>query len=127
MSNTVTNGIRIKVNAEYLETESDPNKGNFLFAYHITISNEGATNAQLMNRHWIITNANGFQQEVRGPGVVGHQPLLRPGESFKYSSYCPLDTPVGTMEGSYQMIENEQKLFEARINPFTLAVPGMLQ
>ena len=127
MSNTLTNGIRIKVNAEYLETESNPNQGNFLFAYHITISNEGAANAQLINRHWIITNANGSQQEVRGPGVVGHQPLLRPGESFQYSSYCPLDTPVGTMEGSYQMIENEQKLFEAKITPFTLAVPGMFQ
>lgn len=127
MSNTLTRGIRVQVRSEYLEQESHPDRNYFFFAYHIRISNEGSEIVQLINRHWIITDANGEQKEVRGPGVVGYQPVLRPGEFFDYSSHCPLPTPVGSMTGSYQMIANDCEEFDARIASFTLAVPGSLQ
>jgi ApaG protein len=127
MSDTITKGIRVKVETEYLEAESSPESSYYLFAYHITISNHGDHPYKLMTRHWVITNAEGKKEEVKGPGVVGAQPLLKPGESFSYSSYCPLDTPIGSMYGTYQMVGEDDSGFDAVIAPFTLAVPGMLQ
>lgn len=123
---TVTRGVRIVVNPRFVPEQSDPAGGQYLFAYHITIRNEGGTTVQLLSRHWIITNGEGRVEEVRGPGVVGFQPTLKPGEEFQYTSGCPLDTPVGTMHGSYQMVTEAGDNFEARIAPFRLAVPGVL-
>ena len=127
MSNTVTNGIRIQVESEFLEDESDLEASEFIFSYHITISNEGSDVVQLMTRHWIITDANGERKDVKGPGVVGYQPVLQPGQSFDYSSFCPLSTPVGSMHGSFQMVVEDGEDFDAMIDPFTLEVPGTLQ
>lgn len=110
----------------YLPEHSAPAHGHYHFAYHITITNVGTQAAQLISRHWIITDADGTVQEVRGPGVVGEQPLLEPGASFEYTSFCPLRTRVGTMHGSYQMVRPNGEQFEAQIAPFTLAVPHAL-
>ncbi|GAB4179942.1 MAG: Co2+/Mg2+ efflux protein ApaG [Rhodocyclaceae bacterium] len=111
---------------EYLEDQSDPGAGRYVFAYTITIRNTGNVAAQLISRHWIITDAQGRVQEVRGLGVVGYQPLLQPGEHFDYTSGCALQTPVGTMRGSYQMVAEDGTQFEATIPEFTLAVPRVL-
>jgi ApaG protein len=119
---TVTRGIRITVQPEYLSDRSDPAKGNYLFAYHITIRNEGSVPVKLVSRHWIITDGSGKQEQVRGPGVVGEQPHLRPGEGFRYTSACPL----GSMQGSFQMVTDEGVEFDALIEPFTLAPPRSL-
>jgi len=97
-----------------------------VFAYTITIRNEGEVPAKLLTRHWIITDANGRVQEVRGDGVVGEQPYLKPGQGFRYSSGAVLETPVGTMQGSYQMITDDGAKFDAAIPAFRLAMPGML-
>jgi ApaG protein len=126
VSDTTTHGIRVQVKTMYLAEASSPRQNEYRFAYHITISNVGAETAQLISRHWIITDADGSVQEVRGPGVVGEQPVLEPGASFEYTSYCPLKTNVGTMHGSYQMVRSDGEMFEARIAPFTLAVPNAL-
>ena len=126
MSDTTTNGIRVQVKTMFLPDGSSPRENQYNFAYHITITNVGSETAQLISRHWIITDAEGDTQEVRGPGVVGEQPVLEPGASFEYTSYCPLKTNVGTMQGSYQMVRPNGELFEARIAPFTLAVPHAL-
>lgn len=126
MSDTTTNGIRVQVKSMYLPEHSAPQQREFRFAYHITITNVGTETAQLISRHWIITDAEGDVQEVRGPGVVGEQPVLEPGASFSYTSFCPLKTNVGTMHGSYQMVRANGEMFEARIAPFTLAVPHAL-
>lgn len=126
MSDTTTNGIRVQVKARYLPEQSLPRENHYHFAYHITITNVGTETAQLISRHWIITDAEGDVQEVRGPGVVGEQPVLQPGASFEYTSTCPLKTNVGTMHGSYQMVKSGGEGFEARIAPFTLAVPNAL-
>ena len=126
MSDTTTNGIRVQVKARYLAEQSSPRENHYHFAYHITITNVGTETAQLISRHWIITDAEGDVQEVRGPGVVGEQPVLQPGASFEYTSTCPLKTNVGTMHGSYQMVKADGESFEARIAPFTLAVPNAL-
>ena len=126
MSDTTTNGIRVQVKATVLPDRSQPRDNHFHFAYHITISNLGTETAQLMSRHWVITDAEGDVQEVQGPGVVGEQPVLEPGASFEYTSFCPLKTNVGTMHGSYQMVRANGESFEARIAPFTLAVPNAL-
>ena len=123
---TITRGIRIIVQPEFLPDRSDPGAGNFLFAYHITIRNEGDVPVKLLSRHWIITDGSGKQEEVRGPGVVGEQPHLQPGEGFRYTSACPLPTPVGSMEGSFQMVTDAGEAFDALIKPFTLAPPGTL-
>lgn len=123
---TITRGIRITVQPEYMPDRSDPGTGNFLFAYHITIRNEGEAPVKLLSRHWIITDGSGKQEQVRGPGVVGEQPHLQPGEGFRYTSACPLPTPVGSMQGSFQMITDEGEQFDALIEPFTLAPPGTL-
>ena len=126
VSDTTTNGIRIQVKTQYLPERSSPGEQQYWFAYHITVSNVGGVAAQLVSRHWVITNAEGEEQEVRGPGVVGKQPLLGPGASFAYTSFCDLKTNVGTMHGSYTMVAESGETFEARISPFTLAVPYAL-
>ena len=116
----------MQVKSRYLPDQSSPRESHFHFAYQITITNVGSETAQLISRHWIITDAEGEVQEVRGPGVVGEQPVLQPGASFEYTSSCPLSTNVGTMHGSYQMVRANGEAFEARIAPFTLAVPNAL-
>jgi ApaG protein len=103
-----------------------PRASQYLFAYTIKITNVGEETAQLLSRHWIITDAEGRSREVRGPGVVGAQPVLEPGGSYEYTSYCPLETNVGSMHGSYTMVRPGGELFEAHIAPFTLAVPNSL-
>jgi ApaG protein len=123
---TTTSGIRVQVTTTYLADRSSPREGQFLFAYTIKISNVGGETAQLVSRHWIITDAEGEVQEVRGAGVVGEQPVLEPGMTYEYTSYCPLKTNVGTMQGSYTMVRPDGEQFEARIAPFTLAVPNAL-
>lgn len=127
MSDTLTRGIRILVAPRFVPEQSDPGTNQYLFAYHITIRNEGADTVQLLSRHWVITNGEGQVEEVRGPGVVGYQPVLAPGEEFQYTSGCPLGTPVGTMHGEFNMIVTEtREAFDARIHPFRLAVPAVL-
>ena len=118
--------IRVDVDTSYLEDQSDPKERRYVFSYTITIRNEGATAAKLMTRHWIITDANGKTQEVRGEGVVGEQPHLKPGQGFRYSSYAVLETPVGAMQGSYQMLADDGLQFDAPIAPFRLAMPALL-
>lgn len=126
MSNTLTRGVRIIVQPQYVADQSNPAAGQYLFAYHITIRNEGAETVQLISRHWVITNGEGKVDEVRGPGVVGYQPVLKPGEEFQYTSGCPLNTPVGTMHGEYNMVTAGGEKFDALIDPFRLAVPRAL-
>lgn len=121
------NNIRIKVATDYVNEQSEPESGRFVFAYTITIANQGDVAARLMTRHWLITDANGKVQEVNGDGVVGEQPHLNPGETFRYSSGAVIGTPVGAMQGSYQMATDDGVSFSAPIAPFTLAVPGILQ
>ena len=118
--------IRVDVDTSYLEDQSDPKERRFVFSYTITIRNEGSVPAKLMTRHWIITDANGKTQEVRGEGVVGEQPHLKPGQGFRYSSYAVLETPVGAMQGSYQMLADDGLQFDAPIAPFRLAMPALL-
>ncbi|MES2490461.1 MAG: Co2+/Mg2+ efflux protein ApaG [Pseudomonadota bacterium] len=126
MSNTLTNGVRIIVQPRYVPEQSEPAESQYLFAYHITIRNEGTETVQLLSRHWVITNGEGKTDEVRGPGVVGYQPTLKSGEEFQYTSGCPLGTPVGTMHGSFQMTTEAGVQFDATINAFRLAVPSAL-
>jgi ApaG protein len=118
--------IRIEVATTYVVDQSEPDVGRYVFAYTITIENLGDLPARLLSRHWIITDANGKVQEVTGDGVVGEQPRLNPGESFRYSSGAILETPVGAMQGSYRMEADNGTNFEAPIPAFTLAVPGVL-
>ena len=118
--------IRIHVATDYIDDQSEPDADRYVFAYTITISNNGETPATLMSRHWIITDANGKVQEVNGDGVVGEQPYLQPGERFRYSSGAVLETPVGAMQGLYRMVTDTGSSFDAPIEPFTLAVPGLL-
>jgi ApaG protein len=126
LSNTLTRGVRIVVEPRFVPDQSDPGNQAWLFAYHVTIRNEGEATVQLLSRHWIITNGEGKVEEVRGPGVVGYQPTLKPGEQFQYTSGCPLATPVGTMHGSFQMVTTAGEAFDAMIEPFRLAVPKLL-
>ena len=121
------NKIRVEVETSYVDEQSDPNERRYVFSYTITIRNEGAVPARLLTRHWIITDANGKVQEVRGDGVVGEQPHLKPGQGFRYSSGAVLETPVGAMQGSYEMIDDAGQRFDAPIQPFRLAMPGILQ
>jgi len=118
--------IRVRVSTQYVDEQSEPSIDRYVFAYTITIENQGDIPAQLISRHWIITDANGKVQEVQGDGVVGEQPHLDPGESYRYSSGAILETPVGSMQGSYRMKAEDGIDFDAPIAPFTLAVPGML-
>ena len=126
MSDTTTRGIRVQVKSTYLSARSSPREGQYLFQYHVRISNVGSETAQLVSREWIITNAEGEVERVKGPGVVGEQPVLAPGGSFEYSSFCPLKTAVGSMQGAYQMVTDTGEQFDAVIAPFTLAVPNSL-
>ena len=126
MSDTTTRGIRIQVKSTYLPERSSPREDQYLFAYHIRISNVGDETAQLISREWIITSAEGEVERVKGPGVVGEQPVLQPGASFEYTSYCPLKTSVGSMQGTYQMVTADGEKFDAVIEPFTLAAPHAL-
>ena len=126
VSDTTTRGIRIEVRSTYIPERSSPNEEEFFFTYHVRISNVGHETAQLVSREWTITNAEGEVERVKGPGVVGQQPVLQPGGSFEYSSYCPLRTSVGSMHGTYQMVTDKGDQFDAVIAPFTLAVPNAL-
>ena len=126
MSNTANHGIRVSVKAEYVPEQSSPKSHRYVFAYTVRIENEGKGPAQLRSRHWIITDGDGKIEEVRGPGVVGQQPLLRPGEHFEYTSGCVLGTPRGEMRGTYQMFRPDGSTFDATIAPFALALPYSL-
>ena len=118
--------IKIRVATNYVDDQSEPDIDRYVFAYTITIENTGDVPAQLLRRHWVITDANGKVQEVSGDGVVGEQPRLNPGETYRYSSGAVLETPVGAMQGSYRMQADDGIDFDAPIPPFTLAVPGVL-
>ncbi|MEZ5533331.1 MAG: Co2+/Mg2+ efflux protein ApaG [Steroidobacteraceae bacterium] len=118
--------IRVEVETAYLDEQSEPREHRYVFAYTITIRNDGPTPARLLTRHWVITDANGKVQEVRGDGVVGEQPHLKPGQGFRYSSGAVIETPVGAMQGSYQMVTDDGFAFDAPIPPFRLAIPGVL-
>jgi len=126
VSDTTTRGIRIEVQSAYMPERSAPHDGEYLFEYHVRISNVGGETAQLVSREWIITNADGEVERVKGPGVVGEKPLLTPGSTFEYRSFCPLKTSVGSMHGSYQMVTAGGDQFDAIITPFTLAIPNAL-
>lgn len=118
--------IEVSVVTEYLEQESEPDRDRYVFSYTITIVNRGTIAAKLKSRHWIITDANGHEQQVRGEGVVGEQPLLAPNEGFRYTSGVVLDTPIGAMHGSYQMLAEDGTSFDAPIAPFSLANKRLL-
>lgn len=118
--------VAVSAQTQYLADQSDEASGRYVFAYTITIRNAGSVAAQLISRHWIITDSQGLVQEVRGLGVVGAQPLLAPGESYEYTSGASISTPVGTMRGSYQMVAADGTRFEAEIPQFTLSVPRVL-
>jgi len=118
--------IKVEPRSNYVAEQSDPDRDQYVFAYTITITNTGSVPAQLVSRHWIITDAHGQVQEVKGLGVVGKQPVLQPGESFEYSSGSSLSTQVGTMRGSYQMVAEDGTRFDAPIPEFTLSVPRVL-
>jgi ApaG protein len=126
ISSAVTEGIRVTVSASYVAEQSAPAAKRYVFAYTVKILNEGAQPAQLRTRHWIITDGNGKVEEVRGPGVVGQQPYLKPGEEFEYTSGCVLQTSRGEMRGTYQMHRPDGSGFDARIAPFALALPYSL-
>jgi ApaG protein len=125
-SEAVTRGIRITVESRFEPERSSPADGQWFFSYHVRIANEGERVAQLVSRHWIITDGEGREQEVRGPGVVGEQPVLEPGDAFEYTSGCPLQTPVGSMRGTYRMIAPGGETFDAVIAPFGLGEPRVV-
>lgn len=125
-SEAITRGVRVRVDARYSPNHSEPSRQEWFFLYTVRIANESAETVQLLNRHWIITDAAGKVEEVRGPGVVGKQPVLPPGESFEYTSGCPLTTPFGSMRGEYEMTTLEGERFEVEIAAFALMEPGSL-
>ena len=122
-SQATTRNVRVEVEARYVPERSQPKLEKWLFEYRVRISNHAEETVQLQSRHWIITDANGRREEVRGPGVVGQHPILAPRETFEYTSFCPLGTPFGTMQGTYQMVTMDGKTFDAEIAPFTLSEP----
>jgi ApaG protein len=124
MSTAVTQGIKVSVESSYLAEESSPAAAHFVFSYTVTIANESKDVVQLRTRHWIITDESGHVEEVRGAGVVGAQPVLRPGQAFRYTSGCVLKTSRGTMHGSYQMHREDGTSFDADIAPFMLIAPA---
>ena len=126
MYSATTNAITVTVNPVYLDDQSDPDESHFVWAYQVRIENVGSETVQLKNRHWRITDALGRVQEVRGAGVVGEQPHLQPGQGFRYSSGAVIETPVGAMQGSYQMRADDGLEFDAPIPAFRLAKPGVL-
>jgi ApaG protein len=126
-SDITTAGVRVEVTSTYVPERSDARHRRFFFAYHVRITNLRDSATQLISRHWIICDGNGHVEEVRGPGVVGEQPILSPGASFEYSSFCPLPTPIGSMRGAYHMLDLDAEApFSAEIALFTLAVPSAL-
>jgi ApaG protein len=125
-SAAITQGIRVTVSTVYVPSQSLPAAKKYVFAYTIRITNEGTETAKLESRHWVITHGSGKVEEVRGPGVVGHQPTLKPGEHFEYTSGCVLDTPRGSMRGTYQMVRPDGRHFDADIASFDLAMPYSL-
>lgn len=126
MNEPVLNNIEVGVETRYIEEQSNPEQNYYVFAYTITIQNNGRQAAQLLTRHWVITDSNQKVQEVRGDGVVGEQPLLEPGEQFVYTSGTMLETAVGTMKGSYQMLADDGSQFDAEIDEFVLSTPRVL-
>jgi ApaG protein len=118
--------ITVEVETDYVEGQSEPDNERYVFSYTITIRNEGGEPAQLLSRHWLITDANGNVQEVKGEGVVGEQPHLKPGEGFQYTSGAMITTPVGSMQGTYQMVTDQGDEFDTEIPAFTLAIPRTL-
>jgi ApaG protein len=126
MNEVALNNIRVDVETRYIEDQSNPEQNYYVFAYTITIRNKGQQSAQLLTRHWVITDSNQKVQEVRGDGVVGEQPLLKPGEQFVYTSGTMLETAVGTMKGSYQMLADDGLQFDAMVDEFVLSTPRVL-
>lgn len=122
-SEATTRGVRVRVRAEFSPEHSSPADDRWFFLYTVAIANDGPETVQLVTRHWIITDGGGQVEEVRGPGVVGRQPILEPGDSFEYTSGCPLRVPMGSMQGSYQMVTTTGEQFDAQIAPFTLKAP----
>ena len=125
-STSVTEGVRVTVRSSYVADQSLPSARRYVFAYTVRISNDGQTPAQLKSRHWVITDGDGRVEEVRGPGVVGQQPFLNPGDQFEYTSGCVLTTPRGEMRGTYQMHRPDGSTFDATIAPFALSLPYSL-
>lgn len=125
-SEETTRGVTVSVRSAFVPERSSEASLEFFFIYHVSIRNHGDDPVQLVSRHWIITNASGVTQEVRGLGVVGQQPVIQPGGVFEYTSFCPLDTPVGSMEGWFHMLGSDGDEFDARIEAFTLATPYAL-
>ena len=123
ISEAVTNSIRVEVMARHSAQNSRPQQGQWVFQYTVRITNQGSETVQLVSRHWIITDALEQTREVKGPGVVGEQPTLAPGESYQYSSWCPLETPTGVMRGTYQMVRADGSSFDIEIAPFALRAP----
>ena len=123
MPEAVTRNIRVRVEAEFAPERSNPHQNQWFFLYTIRITNQGRETVQLLSRHWIITDAMGDVKEVRGPGVIGKKPTLEPGESFEYTSGCPLTTPFGSMRGTYQMVTTDKERFDIEIPLFTLTEP----
>lgn len=118
--------IQVQVLTDYIDSQSDPSSNRYVFSYTITISNDGREPAQLLNRHWVITDANGKVEEVKGRGVVGEQPHIKPGQNYVYTSGAVITTPVGSMQGSYEMVGDDGTVFQAEIPPFSLAMPNQL-
>ena len=123
MYRALTNGFQVTVLPAYLAEQSDPEESRYVWSYTIEIANLGAVTAQLMTRHWIITDAEGRREDVKGPGVVGEQPILRPGDAFRYTSGCPLTTPSGIMVGTYRMVDENGRAFDIEIPAFSLDSP----
>ena len=120
LSDALTDGVRVEVMSQHSPENSHPEQGEWVFRYTVRITNQGTETVQLLSRHWTITDGTGEVREVKGPGVVGEQPVLAPGESFKYSSWCPLKTPVGSMSGTYQMRRASGGHFDAEVATFAL-------
>jgi len=125
-SEAVTRNIRVHVESQFDPRRSRPSQNQWFFLYTVRITNEGSETVQLISRHWIITDAMGKVEEVRGPGVVGNQPVLAPGEGFEYTSGCPLTLPFGSMHGTYQMVNEQNEQFDIEIAPFMLAEPNQV-
>ncbi len=123
MSQAITNDVLVEVESHYVPERSDPNRPMFFFAYQVKITNRGKQPVQLLSRYWHITDANGNVEEVRGSGVVGHKPRLEQGQSFEYTSFCPLPTGFGVMHGAFQMAYDNEERFEVAVAPFKLAMP----
>ena len=121
-----TDGVTVRVSVRYLPEQSEPERGRWFWAYHIRLENEGTDTVQLLTRHWVITDGRGARHSVEGEGVVGEQPVIEPGASFDYVSGCPLATPSGAMQGSYQMVREDGAVFAVEIPRFSLFAPAVL-